>query len=199
MDLYNYLKTNSKYKVDEVVKHISISKDQHIYIPGQSTHAIFEIVRGAVKIGSYGNQGCEITYDVLSYPDTFGNLKYLNGQFFEFAKTLTPTILRSYHLDFYKKIIVEDPIVSEWFNKNTVRRWSIAEARLFRIRSAGSLERMKIIYDDLNRVFLDAENKNHNLFYLLTNQDLGDLTGITRQTVSQTLKKLLGPGLKHSA
>lgn len=199
MNLYDYLQSSQKYDLREVVKHVSISKDQLVYIPGQHTNSMYEIVQGAIKIGSYGSQGHEITYDVLSYPDTFGNLKYLNGQFFEFAKSMTSTSLRVYQLDFYKKIIVDDPVVSEWFNRNTVRRWSIAEARLFRIRSAGSIERMRIIYGDLNKEIFDADNKKHNLFYLLTKQDLGDLTGMTRQTVSQTLKKLLGPSLKHTA
>tara|TARA_R110001592_G_scaffold267888_3_gene534012 strand:- start:772 stop:1371 length:600 start_codon:yes stop_codon:yes gene_type:complete len=190
MNLIEYLGSSDDYALDRVVKEIYVAKDQQIYQPGQQTNSIYEIVSGAVKLGSYGSQGQDITYDILSAPDTFGNLKYLNGQFFEFAKTIIPCHLRVYQLDFFKRIIVEDPKVSEWFNKNAVRRWSIAESRLFSIRSANSIERLQVIYNDFDREIVDSENRKHHLFSLLTKQEIGDLTGMTRQTVSQVIKKI---------
>lgn len=190
MNLIEYLRSSDDYALDRVVKEIYVAKDQQIYQPGQQTNSIYEIVSGAVKLGSYGSQGQDITYDILSAPDTFGNLKYLNGQFFEFAKTIIPCHLRVYQLDFFKRIIVEDSKVSEWFNKNAVRRWSIAESRLFSIRSANSIERLQVIYNDFDREIVDSENRKHHLFSLLTKQEIGDLTGMTRQTVSQVIKKI---------
>ncbi|KYG76620.1 Crp/Fnr family transcriptional regulator [Roseivirga echinicomitans] len=199
MNLIEYLRSSDDYSLDRVVKEIYVAKDQLIYQPGQHTNSIYEIVSGAVKLGSYGSQGQDITYDILSAPDTFGNLKYLNGQFFEFAKTIIPCHLRVYQLDFFKRIIVEDSKVSEWFNKNAVRRWSIAESRLFSIRSANSLERLQVIYNEFDKEVSDAENKKHHLFTLLTKQEIGDLTGMTRQTVSQVIKKLSPARLKKTA
>ena len=199
MNLIEHLRSNDQYALQKVMKEVYLSKDQLIYQPGQPTNSIYEIVSGCVKLGSYGGQGQDITYDILGAPDTFGNLKYLNGQFFEFAKTITSCSIRVYQLDFFKRIIVEDPAISEWFNRNTVRRWSIAEARLFNIRSASSTERLQVIYNDFNRQVVDAEGRSHHLFSLLTKQDIGDLTGMTRQTVSQTIKKLGSDKLLKSA
>ncbi len=199
MNLIELLRSSNAYPLDRLIKEVYVAKDQQIYQPGQHTNSIYEIVSGAVKLGSYGSQGQDITYDILSAPDTFGNLKYLNGQFFEFAKSIIPCHLRVYPLDFFKQIIVEDPAVSEWFNKNAVRRWSIAEARLFSIRSANSIERLQVIYNDFDREVLDSENKKHHLFSLLTKQEIGDLTGMTRQTVSQIIKKLKPTRLKKTA
>ncbi|MFT6053168.1 MAG: CRP-like cAMP-binding protein [Roseivirga sp.] len=199
MNLIEQLHLNEKYCLDNVTKEVYLTKDEIIYQPGQATNSIYEVISGGIKLGSYGSQGQDITYDVLGNPDTFGNLKYLDGQFFEYAKTITSCRLRVYQLDFFKRIIVEDPAVSEWFNRSTVRRWSIAESRLLRIRSASSLERLQFMYNDLNRHIIDAEGKGHHLFSILTKQDIGDLTGMTRQTVSQMLKKLATTKLRKSA
>ncbi|MFT6972318.1 MAG: CRP-like cAMP-binding protein, partial [Roseivirga sp.] len=62
-----------------------------------------------------------------------------------------------------------------------------------------SLERLQFMYNDLNRHIIDAEGKGHHLFSILTKQDIGDLTGMTRQTVSQMLKKLATTKLRKSA
>ena len=61
---------------------------------------------------------------------------------------------------------------------------------LFSIRSANSIERLQVIYNDFDREIVDSENRKHHLFSLLTKQEIGDLTGMTRQTVSQVIKKI---------
>ncbi|MFT6873254.1 MAG: CRP-like cAMP-binding protein [Roseivirga sp.] len=188
MELFQYLETQSSIDLSGFINEVHIQKGSHVYIPGQSTNFVYEIVTGAIKLGSYGSQGQEVTYDVISNPDTFGNLKYLNGQFFEFSESLVPTKLRTYHLDFFKKIIVEDPIVSEWFNKNIIRRWSKTETRLFHVRSLDKIEKVEAVFKEFDYDIFDDLGRKHNLFSLLTMQDLGDLTGMTRQTVSQILK-----------
>ena len=160
---------------------------------------MYEILSGAIKLGSYGTQGQEVTYDVLCAPDMFGNLKYLNGKFFEFAESMTESHLRTYQLDFFKKIIVEEPVVSEWFNKTTVRRWSQAESRLFHIRSQDKREKMQSVFDEFNKRIKDAKGRSHNLFSLLTMNDLGDLTGMTRQTASLILKRIQQGQKKETA
>jgi len=199
MELYDYLKNKSDYDLSEVIKEVTIPKGQPIYIPGQSTFYIYEIISGAVKLGSYGSQGQNVTYDVISAPDTFGNLKYLNGGFFEFAETIVPTRLRTYRLEFFKQIIVTDPFVSEWFNKSTVRRWAQTESRLFHIRSLDRFEKVQSVFNEFDREVTDINHRKHNLFALLTMQDLGDLTGMTRQTVSQILKRIRGNNRKETA
>lgn len=199
MELYQYLKHHTSYDLEHVVKEMTVQKDEHIYIPGQMTNSMYEILSGVIKLGSYGTLGQEVTYDILVSPDTFGNMKYLNGQFFEFAKTAVPTRLRVYQLDFFKKIVTEEPKVSEWSHRNIVRRWSIAEARLLHIRSYNKSEKIEAVCREFDQTVKDAEGRTHNLLSLLTMQDLGDLTGMTRQTVSQTLKKIQSKKLKVTA
>lgn len=199
MELFEYLTNHSEYDISRYVNEIQVARGEQIYIPGQATFCMYEIMAGAIKLGSYGSQGQDVTYDVLSAPDTFGNLKYLNGKFFEFAESIIESRLRTYQLDFFKRIIVEDPVVSEWFIKTTVRRWSQAESRLFHIRSQDRTEKMQSVFDEFNKGIKDAKGRSHNLFSLLTMNDLGDITGMTRQTASQILKKIQRDQRKETA
>lgn len=190
MTLHELLSQSNKYNLPLVMKELTIGKGESIYTPGSSTYYMYEIASGAVKLGSYGNQQQKVTYDVLSHPDTFGNLRYLNGQFFEFADSLMPTKLRAYQLDFFKRVIVEDPVISEWFNKTTVARWCVAETRLFKVRALSRAENLRSIVEELNQTVTDAKGRIRNILNELSMQDLGDLTGMTRQTVSNLLQQI---------
>ncbi|KYG75149.1 MULTISPECIES: Crp/Fnr family transcriptional regulator [Roseivirga] len=190
MELYDYLNQSSAYDLKAVMKEYTVPKGHSIYTPGASTHYMYEVVSGAVKLGSYGNQTQKVTYDILPPSFTFGNLRYLDGQFFEYAESIMPTTLRAYQLDFFKRIIEEDPVASAWFNRKVVRRWCIAETRLFKIRGLDKKENLKSIITELNTVVKDAYGRTRNLLSELSMQDLGDLSGMTRQTVSTQLKQL---------
>ncbi|WP_420388008.1 Crp/Fnr family transcriptional regulator [Roseivirga sp.] len=190
MELFEYLSGNPTYKLDAVMKEYTLPKGYAIYTPGAFTHYIYEIVHGAVKLGSYGHHEQKVTYDVLTAPNTFGNLRYLDGQFFEFAESLMPTKIRAYQRDFFKRIIVEDHFASEWFNKSVVRRWCVAETRLFKVRALDKKENLKSVMNELNVQVVDAHGRQRTLLDELSMQDLGDLTGMTRQTVSTQLKQI---------
>ncbi|MEX2569060.1 MAG: hypothetical protein WD431_24165 [Cyclobacteriaceae bacterium] len=67
---------------------IHLDKGHFIYRPPQRITPIFEIETEAVKIGAYSPDGVEPG-------DFFGNLRHMNGQFSEFAKTLSSVELRA--------------------------------------------------------------------------------------------------------
>ena len=164
-------------------------KGELIYVPGQTLHHMFEIVEGAVKLGSYSQDGEEVVYDVLSKGDFFGNLKYLDDQFFEFSKVLVDTKIRFYDLGFFKEIIVAQREVSDWFHYYTVKRWCDAEFRLLKINARHVMEKLQFLHDRFDKKVTDIHGRQFTLFNLLTQKDLADVIGATRQTVASSLKK----------
>ena len=120
--------------------------------------------------------------------DFFGNLKYLNGQFSEFARTLVKTRLRLYPLDFFRYLIVYEPEISEWFNYYIVKRWCSAETKLFKSH-ARTDKKVENLLQAMDLPVKDADGASFNLLQLMTKQDIGDLVGATRQTVATALKK----------
>jgi CRP-like cAMP-binding protein len=186
---FNYLIEAGIEVSGKLMESVHLEKGHLIYQPPQRITPIYEIISGAVKIGSYSPQGEEVCYDILKPGDFFGNLQYLNGQFSEFAKTLSTAELRAYDPDFFKQLVTNQPILSEWFFKELVSRWCRAEDRLFAVRSLDPTEKVKRILPYFQNQITDADGKTFNLRKMVTLQDIADLTGLTRQTVSKVLQE----------
>lgn len=186
---FSYL-VEEKIEVSKrLLETVQLEKGHLIYQPPQRITPIFEIVSGAIKIGSYSPEGEEVCYDILRPGDFFGNFQYLNGQFSEFAKTLTATELRVYDVDFFKQLVTNTPKLAEWFFKELVSRWCRAEDRLYAIRSLNPQEKVKKILPYFQDQIKDASGKSFHLLKIVTFQDIADLTGLTRQTVSKVMQE----------
>jgi len=187
--LFGYLTEQLGLDLKGLVTESTFGKNDYVYRPATSNNAIYEIVDGAVKLGSYSDCGEEYVYDVLHRCDFFGNLKYLNGQFFEFSKALIGTRIRTYPLSFFKKVIVEHPPIAEWFISYIVKRWCVSEKKLGKIKENDTCKKISFLRSYLDVRVKDAEGSEFLLYDLLTQKDLGDLIGATRQTIAKGLKK----------
>lgn len=176
----------SPERLDDV-RILEIEKGAFLYRPPQRITPIFEIVAGVVKIGTYSAEGEEVCYDILKPGDFFGNLQFLNGQFSEFSKALCSVKLRVYEHSFFMKLTKEVPEFGEWFNFQLVSRWCRAEDRLFAVRSMDASEKVSRILPHFQEWVEDNRGKKVQLLKLCTYQDIADLTGLTRQTVSKVL------------
>ena len=187
--LYAYLRESMRY--DDIERQIAFKefdKNTYIYNPGDSQKHIYLIDSGVVKIGSYDENGDEVVYDVLIPGEIFGNLKYLNDHFFEYARALCGCRLLAFNRDFFKQIIVNDPKVSEWFNITIVKRWCKAETRLM-FMTKGKIEaRVNNIIRELSHKIKDKNGIYHQVIDLLTYEDLANLAGTTRQTLAKKLR-----------
>jgi CRP-like cAMP-binding protein len=184
-----YLSINRPDRVSRQVVSKSFARGIYLYQPPLKFTPIYEIVSGLVKIGTYSSDGKEVCFDILGPGDFFGNLRYLEGQFFEFSKSLAKIELRVYEHDFFRKLIVNEPAVSEWFNHQVVKRWFRAEDRLFAIRDQDAKGKIQKVLKGFESI------RPEDYHRYITYQDLADLTGLTRQTVSKVMKKIEEVGL----
>ena len=168
-------------------------KGAYVYQPGDEQTHIHLIEKGVVKIGSYSPDGERVVYDVLQPGEFFGDLNYLDDgvEFFEFARTITSVTVLSITRPFFKHGIVHDPVLSEWFNGNVVRRWWKAETRLLHMTRGDIDARLSNLRKEYDKSIHDSEGRLHNVFDRLSHQVIADLTGSTRQTVSKKLKEVL--------
>jgi CRP-like cAMP-binding protein len=190
-DLFSQLKSLEIQYDKEHILEIDVKKNGYIYLPPNKENYIYEIVSGAVKLGGYSENGDSFVYEILPSTEFFGNLKYLNGQFQEYAKALVDSKIRLYNLDFFKTLIVTNPIITNWFISYLVKRWCSAELKLKNIKEKQIEERITALQIQLNIEILDTKGTPYLLFNLLSKKDMGDLIGVTRQTVASILEKQL--------
>ncbi|QIP17480.1 Crp/Fnr family transcriptional regulator [Spirosoma aureum] len=187
--LTNLVNSEDRWAPNTVVRQ-KFDRAVYIYQPGDQQTCIHLIERGVVKIGSYSPDGERVAYDILQPGEFFGDLNYLDDtEFFEFAKAVTSVTVLSIDLRFFKHIIVHNPIASDWFNSNVVRRWWKAETRLLYMTRGDIDARLANLRKEYDKLVRDNEGKSHNVFNLLSLQVLADLTGTTRQTISKKLKE----------
>lgn len=166
-------------------------RGDYIYKPGEEEPFVYLIEKGIVKIGSLGPFGERVVYDVLQPGETFGNLDYLDEvEFFEFAQPATSVSLIAIELAAFRYLIINDPTVAEWFNETIVRRWHKAETRLLQRAHETAERRIFRLKEQFNRQVNDADGITHTVFELLSHQDIADLVGATRQTVSKKLRNV---------
>ncbi|MGB6151820.1 MAG: Crp/Fnr family transcriptional regulator [Pricia sp.] len=189
--LFGYLTNNLGLNLEELVTEYTLEKNDYIYRPSYKQNSIYEIMDGAIKLGSYSDSGEEYVYDVLHRCDFFGNLKYLNNQFFEFSKALIGTRIRAYPLPFFKNVITEHPAAAEWFISYIVKRWCVSEKKLGKIKENNTAKKIGFLRSYLNVKVKDTAGSEFLLYDLLTQRELGDLVGATRQTIANALKKEL--------
>ena len=187
--LHNYLVSQANATKNVCVR--KFDKGTYVYQPGDEQTHIHVIEKGVVKIGSYSPDGERVVYDVLKPGEFFGDLDYLgNGiEFFEFAKAITSVTVLSITLPFFKHGIIHDPVLSDWFNGNVVRRWWKAETRLLHMTRGDIEVRLDNLRKEYDKFVRDSEGHGHNVFGLLSHQVIADLTGSTRQTISKKLKE----------
>jgi CRP/FNR family cyclic AMP-dependent transcriptional regulator len=170
-----------------------IDKGDFIYQPNEGVPSVYLIEQGLVKTGCFSPEGERIVNDVLRAGDTCGNLQYLTGELKEghtFAQAATSAIVYPVRLPLFQQVLEQESALAHWFNNSLIRRWSRAESRLIQ-RACNSIEsRIDQLRQDFDTPILDAHNRTHHLFNILTHQEIGDIIGSTRQTVSKKLKSL---------
>lgn len=188
-NLNEYIRLNDTTCTEKIAE-LKFSKGEYIYLPHTKSNDVYELLNGAIKIGSYSKKGLDVPYEIISPGDVFGNMNYLGGKFFfEYARALTSCTVKSYPLVYFKELTISDPTVAKWYNLNAIRRWCRLEGRLFVICSEGSAERLAYLESKLDFTITDNEGHSVNVFRSLTKSDIASFLGMTRQTVATLLKR----------
>ena len=160
-----------------------------IYSAGQPSKRIFEVIAGVVRTSNLTVEGEEVTTDIKKQTDLFGNLGVLPDPCSEIAKALTDTYIKTYDHCFFSQLKATDPLVNTWFNDYIIHRWSLLEKRLLLVSTCRIMTRVDFLYELFDIRVSDAHGRPHKLMELLTQKDMADLMGTSRQTVSAVLKK----------
>ncbi len=162
---------------------------RYVYQPADLDAHVYLIEKGLVKIGSLGTLGERVLYDLLQPGELFGDLNYLDEtEFFEFAQAATSLSVVAVDRNAFRQAVRLDPVLADWFQQMLVRRWHRAEVKLFQ-RSSETVEcRIQHLEQQYSTYIADAYNRLLRPFDQLSLQEIGDLVGTTRQTVSRKIK-----------
>lgn len=167
-------------------------KGQFIYFEDEPSDQIYMIAKGRVKIGSYSKKGKEITKTILSKGEVFGELA-LTGEEFrkDFAQALAEdTIVCPMNISLMQQLMHDNKSLTLKIFKLIGFRFRKLEKRLesliFKDARTRVVEFIKELAEEKGqKVGFETMVKNP-----LTHQDIANLTGTSRQTVTTILNEL---------
>jgi CRP/FNR family cyclic AMP-dependent transcriptional regulator len=168
----------------------TFAKNTVMISEGDDSDSLFVILSGKVKIYSADESGREIIYDDHGPGEYVGEMALDGRPRSASVKTLEPTVCSMLNRDEVRRAISGNPDIALQILSTLIERARIATAS---VRNLALLD----VYGRVARLLLDlAEDKDGKLVIpeRLTQQDIGDRVGASRDMVSRIFKDLVAGG-----
>lgn len=186
--LFHGLFEHDAAELDRAVLPFFIRKKQVAYRPGDPADSIFIIRSGRVKISKVTEDGREIILNLLKTGDVFGEMAFLEETPRDtFAEALDDTnlfILKKIDL---LQLIKRRPAITYRLAKIIGERRKEAEKNMENFLYKGVRERLAHLLIRLSNDYGIRDSRGKMLRIKITHQDLANLIGSSRETVSLTL------------
>lgn len=176
---------------DEEHMHKTYNKGDYIYLPDHSSDKIFFIVEGRVKIGSYNENGKEITKAILKKGEVFGELSMIGEEKRrDFAYAMEKVEVCAIKTNDMKEMMKDHSNLSLFFMKIMGSRVLEMESRLESLVFKDS--RSRIIEYLVNEINKNGQRVGYEwlLRKFITHQEIANITATSRQTVTTVLNDL---------
>ena len=171
--------------------HPTFDSNQYVYLPDEPAKKIFLINEGRIKIGTYGEEGKEITKAIISPGEVFGELALISeGTRRDFAYTLEPTTLCVLEKEDLQSMLRERSDLQLYFMRLIGNRTLQLEQRLENLMFKTSRTRIIEFLHELAATKGRAVGYEREVRNMLTHKEIADLTGTSRQTVNTVLNDL---------
>lgn len=175
----------------------TFAKGEIIYLPGDEQGKSYLLLSGEVKLYR-SSEGKKIVIQVLKSGDFFGDLSFAHGPsslFMEnFAKAVTRSEVCTLSIDDLSRLLSRQPSFTMVLLLAVRDRLHQAESKIrdlavssAQVRLINELIRHSIRHGKDTGGFLELEDR-------LTHQELAEMIGVTRETVTKTLQTLQADG-----
>lgn len=175
---------------------LSFPAARYVYLPQEPAQKVYLISEGRIKIGTYGEDGKEITKAILSQGEVFGEMALIGQENRrDFAYVLEPTELCALERDNMQNLLRERNDLQLFFMRlighRTLRLEERLENLMFKTSRCRIIEFLQELAEKSGRaVGFEREVRN-----MLTHKEIADLTGTSRQTVNTVLNDLRRDGV----
>ena len=191
VSIFKDLKKEDMEWLDQATTQITCPKGRLIYSPGQSDEVLYLLKKGSVELYRLSPDGRKLVVARLGDHTFFGEMSLLGqGMYESFAEATSDSLLCAMSRADVERLILTKPIVGlrvlEALGKRLGEIESMLDGVVFRRLSS----RLAAVLLQLSR-----EQSSPSIIAGLTHQDLAELVGSTRETVTQTLNELKLQGL----
>lgn len=178
------------------LSHKNFKKGDYIYMPDQSSDKVFFLNEGRVKIGTYGENGKEITKAILNKGEVFGELAMIGEEKRrDFAYAMEDSQACVLTTEEMKKMMKDHNGLSLFFMKIMGSRVLEMEQRLESLVFKDSRSRIVEYLVELVKKSGQRVGYEWVVRKFITHQEIANLTATSRQTVTTVLNELRASNL----
>ncbi len=160
---------------------------------------MFLIKQGAVKIFRYSEFGKELMIDILGAGNLVTITPFLRGTtHVAFAETLIDSDIYWMSQEEFKHLINQEPQFMGEIAEILATKWDESNDRVEAFVTRNSLGRLAYMILELVNHYARVEDGTTKLPFPLTHQDLANLTGMFRETITVSMKQLKKEGVIDS-
>ena len=171
--------------------HLAFEANQYVYLPQEPAQKIYLINKGRIKIGTYGDDGKEITKSILTTGEVFGEMALIGQDSRrDFAYVIEDTELCVLKRGDLHKMFRERGELQTYFLRLIGNRTLRLEKRLENLMFKSSRTRITEFLHELIETRGRKVGYEYEVRNMLTHKEIADLTGTSRQTVNSVLNEL---------
>lgn len=194
--IFSEVNDETLQKIEAVGSRKSYAKNDVILQEEEIGSALFVIVKGKVKVARNSNDGREVILTILSENDFFGEMAILDGQ----TRSATVTALEDTDLFIIQRndfltLLQSNPEVSIALLQELTQRLRVSDAKIKALSLKDAEGKVATVIlqvaDDIGKIkqgVVEIEK-------LPLQQDLANMAGTSRETISRTLHSFAKKGL----
>jgi len=194
--LFHGLTPTEMREMEQITRMEEIKKRQPLYLPGDPSSCVYLLKRGRVKIANTSASGKEVTFDILEAGEIFGELDVLeDSPRTTSAEALDDALICVIRREDFDRYLAMHPNVTVKLTKLIGLRLRKIQSRVEDLIFRDVPARLAHLLVELSKSEGVKESQGIRLRAKLTHQEMANLIGCSRETVSTTLGQFRDNGL----
>lgn len=190
LDLLNGMSQQALQRFNAMVHTTRRERGEWIFVLGDVADRVYIVQKGRMKITAVGEDGHEVLHEIVGPGEVFGDTSTMLGiQRTTSAQALEPSVLFEMYRSDFETLLGMYPELSFRLIKSVGLRLKKAEAHLVNVICNDVSRRVKEALIELMGTASDF-GSHQPIEIKITQQDLANLVGASRQKTSQALKEL---------
>ena len=194
--LFDGISPSEMQEMEKITRMEEVKKRQPLYLPGDPSSSVYLLKRGRVKIANTAPNGKEVTFEILEAGDVFGELDVLqDAPRSTSAETLDDALICVIPRKDFDQYLAMHPTVMFKLTKLIGLRLKKVQSRVEDLVFRDVPARLAHLLSDLSKTEGVADKQGIRLKAKLTHQEMANLIGCSRETVSTTMGQFRDQGL----
>lgn len=191
ISLFEALNMEELQEIDRMTPMTKIKKGELIQSPTTFREGLYLLKEGKLKLYKINSEGKQFTVSILGSGNVFGEIDSFSlGTKDTYIETLDDTLLCTLGKEQFEQFLIERPQLTVRIMKELSKLLKERDAMLTQLALGNVRDRILHLLKTLAEKFGIPEEDYHNIDMPLSHQEIANMIGSTRETVSMILNAL---------